>query len=407
MSEQSRSEVTGPGHGKAAAPLRRMTARDRDEEHRAATPLELFFDLVFVVAIAQAGVALVHALAEGHIGHGVSGYAMVFFAIWWAWMNFSWFASAYDTDDVLYRVTTLVQMAGVLILAAGVSRAFDHSEFGVVWFGYVVMRVALISQWLRAGLSAHGEERRTALRYAFGVGVCQVGWLGLLLLPDGAKPWLFLGMAILELMVPMWAERVRETTWHPHHIAERYGLFLIIVLGETILAATAGVRVALDENEALGDLLPIAGGGLLIIFSAWWIYFVVPVHEHLTSNRTAFLWGYGHYLVFGSAAATGAGIEVAIEESIGKAHISTTTAAACVTVPAALYLVTVWLLHARHSKRGIGQAILPATALAVLACTFAGHWAVLLAGVAAALSVVAGVTVSAIQSRTTATNGTA
>src|SRR5690242_4679178 len=99
-----------PGSPRPAArtgdAVRRMTARDRDEEHRASTPLELFFDLCFVVAVAQAGGRLVHAIADGHAAHGVAGYLMVFFAIWWAWMNFSWFASAYDTDDVPYRITT-------------------------------------------------------------------------------------------------------------------------------------------------------------------------------------------------------------------------------------------------------------------------------------------------------------
>ncbi len=100
--------------------LRRMTARSRSEENRASTPLELFFDLCFVVAVAQAGSRLVHAVTHHETGHGVVGYLLVFFAIWWAWMNFSWFASAYDTDDVPYRITTLVQIVGVLILAAGV-----------------------------------------------------------------------------------------------------------------------------------------------------------------------------------------------------------------------------------------------------------------------------------------------
>ncbi|WP_371595075.1 low temperature requirement protein A [Rhodococcus sp. YH3-3] len=91
---------TGAGHGRAVMPIIRMRARSRDEDHRASTPLELFFDLCFVVAAAQAGVQLVHAVAEGHYADGIAGYMFVFFALWWAWVNFTWFASAYDTDDV-------------------------------------------------------------------------------------------------------------------------------------------------------------------------------------------------------------------------------------------------------------------------------------------------------------------
>ena len=102
-----------------------MEGRDPDEPHRAATPLELFFDLCFVVAVAQAAVALHHELADGHLIEGTVAYLMVFFAIWWAWMGFTWFASAYDTDDVLYRLLTFFQIAGVLVIAAGVPRAFE------------------------------------------------------------------------------------------------------------------------------------------------------------------------------------------------------------------------------------------------------------------------------------------
>ncbi|MET9380100.1 low temperature requirement protein A [Streptomyces sp. NPDC002928] len=377
-------------------PLRRLTARGRDEAHRVASPLELFFDLCFVVAIAQAGVQLVHALAEGHVGEGILNYAMVFFAIWWAWMNFTWFASAYDNDDALYRVVTLVQIAGVLVLAAGVSRAFDDRDFVVVVLGYVIMRLAMAAQWLRAARSAESAERSTARRYAGGVLVCQVGWLGLVFLPESARPWVFLVMAIAELCVPVFAERDFTTSWHPHHIAERYGLFTIIVLGETIAAATVAVKSAVDEHQALGELLPIAAGGLLIVFCAWWIYFVVPIHGHLRSSRQAFLWGYGHYLIFASAAAIGAGLEVAVEQAVGKAHISTLAASAAVTLPTALYLITLWALHSRHFKVGISQQlVLPTTALLVICCTFLGDWAVLAAGLVSALAVVVGSTLTA------------
>ncbi|MGW0705959.1 low temperature requirement protein A [Streptomyces sp. NPDC002643] len=401
------SPIASPSHSSstshpasAARPaLRRLVARGRGEEHRVASPLELFFDLCFVVAVAQAGVQLVHAIAEGHAGEGIVNYAMVFFAIWWAWMNFTWFASAYDNDDVLYRLVTLVQIAGVLVLAAGVTRAFEDHDWTLVVLGYVIMRLAMTAQWLRAARSATSGERTMALRYAAGVVLCQIGWLGLLALPESARPWLFLGMAIAELSVPVFAEKSFNTSWHPHHIAERYGLFTIIVLGETILAATVAVKSAADENDALGELLPIAVGGLLIVFAAWWIYFTVPIHGHLRSNRESFLWGYGHYLIFASAAAIGAGLEVAVEEAVHEAHISTLAASAAVTLPTALYLISVWALHSRHYKVGMAQqAVLPVAALATVLCTFLGHWAVLAAGVVAATTVAVGVILTARRS---------
>ncbi|MEU8434253.1 low temperature requirement protein A [Streptomyces sp. NPDC029216] len=372
-----------------------MTARSRVEGHRTATTLELFFDLCFVVAIAQAGQRLVHALAEGHPGSGVVGYCFVFFGVWWAWMNFTWFASAYDCDDVPYRIATLVQISGVLVYAAGVSRAFDRNDWTVAVIGYLIMRVALTAQWVRAAAGESGAARTAALKYAAGLLLCQAGWVALLFAPDGWKRWLFVLLVVAELLVPVVAESGHQTPWHAHHIVERYGLFTIIVLGETIAASTVAVKSALDEHEALGVLLPIAAGGLLIVFAAWWIYFAVPMHERLSSNREAIPWGYGHLMIFGSGAAIGAGIEVAVEQAVGKAHISQVAASAAVTVPTALFLLMVWLLHSRHFKRGLAQQlVLPLSAVAILACTWAGSYAVLYAGLVAAATVVTGMTLA-------------
>jgi low temperature requirement protein LtrA len=138
-----------------------MSGRDPHEAHRASTPLELLFDLCFVVAVAQAAGALHHDLAAGAIGHGILNYMIVFFAIWWPWVNFTWFASAYGTDDVAYRLVTFVQIAGVLVVAAGVPSAFEALDFRIMVTGYVIMRIALVAQWLRAARE-DPDHRRTA-----------------------------------------------------------------------------------------------------------------------------------------------------------------------------------------------------------------------------------------------------
>src|SRR4029079_3296216 len=145
-----------------------MTGRDPNEGHRASTPLELLFDLCFVVAVASAASALHHDLVDGLILHGLVNYAVIFFVIWWPWMNFTWFASAYDTDDVQYRLLTFVQIAGVLVVAAGVPRAFNEQDFTVMVVGYIVMRTALVAQWLRAARE-DPTRRAVALRFAVGI----------------------------------------------------------------------------------------------------------------------------------------------------------------------------------------------------------------------------------------------
>ncbi|MGC7103065.1 low temperature requirement protein A [Amycolatopsis lurida] len=345
-----------------------MRARDPQESHRAATPLELLFDLCFVVAVAQAAVGLHHALAENHIGEGVLSFLMVFFAIWWAWMNFTWFASAFDTDDGPYRLTTLVQIAGSLVVAAGIQRAFE-GEFGVVVGGYVVMRLAMVTQWLRAARS-DVDCRPTSLRYAAGIVVAQLGWVLWLFVPDGLQLPGFVVLMLVEVATPVWAERAHGTSYHRHHIAERYGLFTIIVLGETILSSTNAFREAIAEGH-VADLVSLAVAALVIVFSLWWLYFDQPGHVRLTTLRASITWGYGHYVIFASLAALGAGIEVAVDYDTHTAHIGGVPTALATTIPVALFLFSVWLLHVGPSNECRPIAIgFPVAAVLVLAATF-------------------------------------
>ena len=350
-----------------------MIARDPREPHRVATPLELLFDLCFVVAVAQAASRLHHHLAEGHVGDGVLAYALVFFAIWWAWMNFTWFASAYDNDDVPYRLKVFVQIAGILVIAAGVPRAFDHHDWRIVVAGYVVMRIGLVALWLRAA-RADRAHRRTALRYVIGLIVCQLGWLVLLALPRSAFLLGWLTLACAELLAPVWAESARPTPWHAHHIAERYGLLTLIVLGESVLASTGVIQTAIAEGDASLELAGLVGGALLILFSMWWIYFDRPSHRVLTSPLRAFQWGYGHLVIFASIAAVGAGLGVSADFAAGRTHLSATAAGATLAVPVALYLATVWALEVRPlAHRSASTVAFPLTAGLVLFAATADH----------------------------------
>lgn len=348
-----------------------MTARSPHEAHRAATPLELLFDLVFVVAIAQAASGLHHSIAEAHALEGLIGYLMVFFAIWWAWMTFTWFASAYDCDDVPYRLAVFVQIAGALIMAAGVpamleSRTPNAATVG----GYVVMRLAVVAQWLRVAAADPGH-RTTAHRYALGITALQIAWVTMLFVRTLWVPG-FLIFAALELVVPVWAERAAPTTWHPRHIAERYGLLTLIVLGESILAATVAIQTAWASGEALSALAPLIIGGLLIVYSMWWMYFDRPVHDLLTSLRKAIIWGYGHYMVFAAAAAVGAGLAVAVDQATGQAKIGATAAGAAVAIPVAVFLLCLWFLHYRPEYRQT-RLLGPIAAVIVLMTPFTGH----------------------------------
>jgi low temperature requirement protein LtrA len=343
---------------------RSIRARDRDEVHRTSTPLELFFDLCFVVAVANAADGLHHDLADGDTAHGLLSYPIVFFAIWWAWMNFTWFASAFDPDDDLYRLTTLVQIAGALVLAAGVPQALE-GDYKILAFGYVIMRLAMVTQWLRVARSDR-ERRPAAIRFAIGVTAVQIGWLGRLVLPDRWRTPTFAALVVAELLVPVWAERAAPTTWNRRHIAERYGLFTIIMLGESVLATALAVQSAIGAGHAMPRLLAVAGSGVVIVFGMWWLYFDRPVDHLLTSLRVGFLFGYGHYVVFACAAAVGAGLAVEVDSVTHSAHVSAVAAGYATAVPVAGYLVTVWALHVYPQQRGLTTAAFPGTAILVL-----------------------------------------
>ncbi|MFI2294895.1 low temperature requirement protein A [Isoptericola sp. NPDC019571] len=348
--------------------LVRMAARDPHEPGRTASPLELFFDLVFVVAVSVASVQLHHALTEGHVGSGLLSYGMVFFAIWWAWMNFTWFATSFDTDDWLYRVLTIVQMSGVLVLAAGIESVFVDGDFTVVVAGYVLMRVAMIAQWLRAS-GTDGPTRAATRAYAAGIAVVQLCWLAFLALPPGWQGAAWVVLAAAELAVPVVAERRGRTPWHPHHITERYGLFTLILLGESLLASSNAIIEALHDEQDLGSLISIAVLTVVVTAALWWIYFWPPHHRALGEDARlsrSLRYGYVHYFVFAAAGAFSAGIEVEIDALTGHTALSDVGASFTVTIPIAVFVLGVWWLAIRDNADRVVNTVVPVGALLVL-----------------------------------------
>jgi len=345
-----------------------MSGRDPDEAHRASSPLELLFDLCFVVAVSQAASALHHDLSDGDVSHGVASYLMVFFAIWWPWVNFTWFASAYDTDDVLYRLLAFVQIVGVLIVAAGVPRAFEQFDFSVMLIGYVVMRLSLVALWVRAMLE-DPVGRPVAMRFAVGIALVQLAWVVWVLIRAPLGSIGFVVLAALELLIPVWAERAgRHTPWHPEHVAERYGLFTIIVLGEVVLAISTAIQAGLAQGALVADVLLIGAGGLLLVFSLWWLYFKRPLRaSHGRPLWANIAWGYGHYVVFSSVAALGAGLEVALDTTHESSELVGARAALTVAVPVAIYLISVGVLHARPLTPRALLSLIVTAALVLLA----------------------------------------
>jgi low temperature requirement protein LtrA len=350
--------------------LSRMIPRDPEQDDRASSPLELFFDLVFTVAVAGSSTGLALAETSGDMPRAVLAYIMVFFTVWWAWVNFTWFASAFDTDDWLYRVTTLVQMAGALIIAAGAHQAMANLDFDLVTKGYVLLRVAMIAQWVRAGLNSQGF-RQVAWRWAGGVGIVQVLWVArLYLVPQRWGLVSFAALVACELAIPPLAQWRRHIPWHPRHIAERYGLFTLIVLGESVLASASAVIEASQASHHLWALLTMAAGGLVLAACLWWIYFARPMHQHLDTMGSAFAFGYFHFVIFAAVGAFSSGIDVMIQQVEGSGPLSPGGAAATVGIPVAVYAAGVWWLALRSTLTRRGNAI----ALGLIAAVVASPW---------------------------------
>ncbi|KXZ69927.1 low temperature requirement protein A [Acinetobacter venetianus] len=350
-------------------PLKLFAPRDPEEAHRAATPLELLFDLIFVVAIATAGQQLHHAMIEGHLWHALPTYCMVFFALWWAWMNFTWFASAYDNDDTLYRCLTFVQIAGSLVMAAGIPAVFQQHNFDVIIIGYVIMRLALVTQWIR--VAKHDPERKvTAYRYAIGIVLVQLGWLIGNFSSIHMTTWLFLILVFFELAVPFYAEKHAATPWHPHHIVERYGLLTIIVLGESIIGSFAATQEAFSNRVINYQEIFLIIGGLLMMFAMWWVYFDRSHHHHQRRGVQPFLWGYGHFFIFISIAVLGAALAAAVDVSTQHAHISSQMMGLIIATSLAVYSTYIWLFYEAFYLSGWRRWVYPITVVILFSIPF-------------------------------------
>lgn len=344
----------------------RAVIRDGDEPHRASTNLELIFDLVYVVAIARSVAVFHEMLVEATPGHAIAVFAMLFFAVWWSWIGFTWYSNAHDGDTITDRLLTFVQMAGALIIAAGVHQAATDEQFTLVVVGYLVARVGLIAAWLRVARD-QPTARRRALRNAGSLVVLQAMWVARIWLPNDLLSITFVLLAGLEMAVPVWSWGTKEELpLHPGHIEERYGLLTIILLGETIAAAVGGFQNAFEDGGASVSLMAMALGALAVAFACWWLYFDHPGHL-APSKRTAFRWGYLHLVVFVALATLGGGLANGFQSlSAGHAQASPRVTALAVAIPVALFLTGLAVLMLVNGIKLTDLRIVPKLGAAVL-----------------------------------------
>ena len=332
--------------------LRPMTGRDPRERGRTTTPLELLYDLTYVVAFAAAADLLAEHLGEGTIWPSIGAYAFAIWAVSWAWLNFTWFSSAYSNDDVLVRLATIVQMSGVIVLTYGLPVSFEAAAHGespnnlLMVIGYIILRVPQILLWLRAAIR-DPDHRRNAYSYVIIISVAQVAWLltAVLPLPAPATVIALVVVALFEMVAPVVAtRRYGYSPWNAGHIAERFALLTLITVGEVIAGTTAAVGALTQEQGWTGEAVLIAASGLVIAAAVWWTYFLVPSRLvlELRPERT-FAWRYAHLALFGSIAAIGAGLHLTTI-AVERGEVSLYGIALALAIPLALTVVLIFLI---------------------------------------------------------------
>ncbi len=274
---------------------------------RKVTWLELFFDLIFVAAVAQVSEPLRHDYSIA----GLIRFAVLFVLIWWAWIGNSVFATRFDTDDVLQRVLTLVQMFAVAAMAANAADALDSRSSAGFAAAYAAMRFVLVAQYARAR-RIH-SARGLATRYLAGHGLAATLWLSSAFVPAPARFVVWAVALAIDLGTP-WVAVTHSAAVPPDasHLPERFGLFTLILLGESVIAVMQGMKSQEDWSVAPATSAFL---GMAIAFTIWWWYFdgaTAVGEQHVRTRRDAIrfhVWSYAHLPLYLGIAVAAAGIQ--------------------------------------------------------------------------------------------------
>lgn len=298
----------------------RLRTLEPTEGERHASWLELFFDLVFVLAVAQ----VAHILtAHSDLG-GFLKYAALFIPVWWAWVGFTFYADRFESDETSYRVLTFAGMLAVAALSLTLENAFSAQGDAPFIICYVLVRLVLIALYVRAAYYIP-LARTLCLQFIAGLGVSVVLLLASLLFEPPVRYGIWAIALIVELSIPFL--NLKATRIFPidrSHIPERFGLFTIIVLGEAVIATANGAS-RVEWNFAT---ITAASLGFAMAAAIWWINFDFVEDSAIKSKALVprFVYLYGHFFIVASIVATGIGVEHAIKETV-EAHLHLPTLA--------------------------------------------------------------------------------
>jgi low temperature requirement protein LtrA len=349
-----------------------LRLRSTGDASRKVTWLELFFDLIFVAAVAQVAAPLRDAYSLA----GVVRFTPLFALIWWAWTGHSVFSTRFDTDDVVQRALTLVQMFAVAAMAANAKDALDSRASAGFAAAYAAVRFVLVAQYFRA---RHVPGARPlTMRYLFGHGTAAVLWLTSALVPAPVRFWIWATAFAIDLGTPWLAVR-HSVTAPPDaaHLPERFGLFTLILLGESVVAVMQGMESQEDWTPAAA-LSAFLGMGIAFLIWAWYFDGVAGASEQpVRSKRDALrfhVWTYAHFPLYLGIIVTGVGIQRIV--TAASRYALPSAEAALLAAAAAMVMVAMTMIGAasgsrrNRAPRHIGAQV--AVAAVMLACGAAG-----------------------------------
>jgi low temperature requirement protein LtrA len=234
-----------------------------DPEHQV-TPLELFFDLVFVFAITQVTTLLAHSPTAGGVLRGM----LVLVALWWAWTGYAWLTSTMDVDEGGVRLAMLASMGAMLVAALAVPGAFadDAVLFGVSYLLVRLLHVVLYAIVGRDDADLVGAVLRFAPTAIVGASLLVLAGF----LDGNVRIAVWAAALAIDYVGPAVVGGGRGWRIAPEHFAERHGLIVLIALGESIIAIGVGAGFDLDAGVILAAAL-----GIVLVSALWWLYFDV------------------------------------------------------------------------------------------------------------------------------------
>jgi low temperature requirement protein LtrA len=338
----------------------RLRTLEQNEAERHASWLELFFDLVFVLAVAQ----IAKMLAEHSDLVGTVKYIALFVPIWWTWMGFTFYADRFESDESAYRILMFAAMLAVAALALCLNNVFlPGGDFAFV-ICYVLVRLILTALYARAAYHVP-LSRSYNLQFITGFSIAIALWLVSIFLPPPFRYILWTLAVIVELITPFF--NVRKTLalpFDPEHIPERFGLFTIIVLGEAVVATANGASQTVWNFQTIAA----ASIGFAMAASIWWINFDFVEDSPLKSDRAfpRFIFLYGHFFIVASIVALGIGVEHAIKETgAGEGHLHFSTLA-LIGGGIAVYLATITAIKLAADSCSLLYARLASIAVSLL-----------------------------------------